>query len=311
MWESWTKWDWGRTFSKYCCVSLSVAVHQYYTLIHSSPTLCNLSNWHYHWITHFRGGNVTAFISGRLQQTAHVHRMEESQIATKLCSMKDRIEGYCHIDWLWWEADETDLGSYPVVSLGIRSSEPFSCMTSESIHPCICIWDIIVAKSFIYCLIHTHGHFTWSCTAIISSTTRHVNSCCIWYNLTSPCPLPSNYNICIYMSYCTTQYHTTMKSLQMTNRFYEYNMCHALPTPTTVKETTVKMYFYSKTNQMNNISNLSYFGTTLYMFWTVFPSIIRSLRLYIQHQVHVIQVLWLLASKQPQNLYGVMLYVQS
>jgi len=48
-------------------------------------------------------------------------------------------------------------------------------------------------------------------------------------------------------------------------------------------------------------------GTTLYMFRTVFPSIIRSLRLYIQHQVYVIQVL----CKQPQNVYGMMLYVQS
>jgi hypothetical protein len=34
------------------------------------------------------------------------------------------------------------------------------------------------------------------------------------------------------------------------------------------------------------------------MFRTVSPSIIRSLRLYIQHQVYVIQVLWLLASKK-------------
>ena len=41
------------------------------------------------------------------------------------------------------------------------------------------------------------------------------------------------------------------------------------------------IYFYSKTNQMHNISNLFYFGTTLRMFWTVSPSIIRSLRLYI------------------------------
>ena len=59
---------------------------------------------------------------------------------------------------------------------------------------------------------------------------------------------------------------------------------------------------------MNNISNLLYFGTTLYMFRTVFPSIIRSLRLYIHH---TIQVLWLLASKKPQNLYDMylMLYV--
>jgi hypothetical protein len=42
-----------------------------------------------------------------------------------------------------------------------------------------------------------------------------------------------------------------------------------------------------KTNQMHNISNLFYFGTILYMFRTVSPSIIRSLRLYIQHQVYV------------------------
>jgi len=46
----------------------------------------------------------------------------------------------------------------------------------------------------------------------------------------------------------------------------------------------IVIYFYSKTNQMHNISNLFYFGTTFYMFRAVFPSIIRSLRLYIQHQ---------------------------
>ena len=76
----------------------------------------------------------------------------------------------------------------------------------------------------------------------------------------------------------------------------------------------IVIYFCSKTNQIQNILNLFYFGTTLYMFRTVSPSIIRSLRLYIQH--HTIQVLWLLASgpasKQPQNLYDIylMLYVQ-
>jgi len=36
---------------------------------------------------------------------------------------------------------------------------------------------------------------------------------------------------------------------------------------------------------MHNISGLFYFGTTLYMFRTVSPSVVRSLRLYIQHQV--------------------------
>ena len=75
---------------------------------------------------------------------------------------------------------------------------------------------------------------------------------------------------------------------------------------------------------MHNISNLFYFGTTLYKFRTVSLSIIRSLRLYIQHQVYVIRVLLLLAignelehlvpaCKQPQNLYDIylMLYIQS
>jgi len=72
-----------------------------------------------------------------------------------------------------------------------------------------------------------------------------------------------------------------------------------------------KFPFYSKTSQMHNISNLFYFGTTLYMVRTVSPSIIRGLRLYIQHQVcHTCGCL--LASKQPQNLYDIylMLYVQ-
>ena len=76
---------------------------------------------------------------------------------------------------------------------------------------------------------------------------------------------------------------------------------------------------------MHNISNLFYFGTTLYMYRTVSPSIIRSLRLYVQY--HTIKVLWLRASgnemeiqfhvvpasKQSTNLYDIylMLYVQS
>ena len=45
------------------------------------------------------------------------------------------------------------------------------------------------------------------------------------------------------------------------------------------------------------------------MFRTVCPSIIRSLRLYIKH--HTIQVLCLLASKQPQNLYDIYLIYYS
>jgi len=37
-----------------------------------------------------------------------------------------------------------------------------------------------------------------------------------------------------------------------------------------------------KPTRCTNVSNLVYFGMTLYMFRTVFPSIIRSSRLYIQ-----------------------------
>ena len=59
------------------------------------------------------------------------------------------------------------------------------------------------------------------------------------------------------------------------------------------------------------------------MFRKVFPTIIRSSKLYIQHQVYVIQVLWLLASGHEMELVPVsmqstnvcdiylMLYVQS
>jgi len=39
-----------------------------------------------------------------------------------------------------------------------------------------------------------------------------------------------------------------------------------------------------KPTRYTNVSNLFYLGMTLYMFRTVFPSIIRSSRLYIQQQ---------------------------
>jgi len=53
-------------------------------------------------------------------------------------------------------------------------------------------------------------------------------------------------------------------------------------------------------------------GITLYMFRTVFPSIVISLRLYIQY-THGTPFHLVPASKQPQNLYDIylMLYVQS
>ena len=52
-------------------------------------------------------------------------------------------------------------------------------------------------------------------------------------------------------------------------------------------------------------SILFYFEVALYMFRTVFPFVIRSLRLYIQHQVYVIQVQRQLASKLSLYLLGI------
>jgi len=45
------------------------------------------------------------------------------------------------------------------------------------------------------------------------------------------------------------------------------------------------------TSRCTNVSNLFHFGMTFYMFRTVFPSIIRSSRLYIQQQAYVKQIL--------------------
>jgi len=42
---------------------------------------------------------------------------------------------------------------------------------------------------------------------------------------------------------------------------------------------------------MHQFLNFFYFRITIYMFRTVFPSIIRSSKLYIQQQVYVIQIL--------------------
>jgi len=52
-------------------------------------------------------------------------------------------------------------------------------------------------------------------------------------------------------------------------------------------------YVYSKTNQMHQCLKfiLFYFGMTLYVFRTVFVSIIGSSRLYIQQQAYVNQIL--------------------
>jgi len=62
---------------------------------------------------------------------------------------------------------------------------------------------------------------------------------------------------------------------------------------------------------MHQYIKFIHFRTALYMFRTVFPSIIRISRLYIQQQAFVKQILCLLASKQTQYLFDkrLLLYV--
>jgi len=61
-------------------------------------------------------------------------------------------------------------------------------------------------------------------------------------------------------------------------------------------------YFYSTTNYMHNFR---VYWISLYMFWTVFLSIIRSSRMYTQHQVYVTQVSQLLASEHEMELSSI------
>jgi len=57
-----------------------------------------------------------------------------------------------------------------------------------------------------------------------------------------------------------------------------------------------------KPTRCTNVSNVFYFGMTIYVFRTVFPSVIRRSRLYIQQQAFVKQILlycrYPLASRQ-------------
>ena len=70
-------------------------------------------------------------------------------------------------------------------------------------------------------------------------------------------------------------------------------------------------YSYSKTNHMHQCIKFIYFGMTLYMFRTVFPSIIRSSRVYIQQQAFVKKILlysldlMMMDGKTVRNMYSV------
>jgi hypothetical protein len=135
----------------------------------------------------------------------------------------------------------------------------------------------------------------------------YVSACILWYrvriiilnynSIQTPCFLFPFYRSFMYTSPCLVSFYTgCIASCIETGCVDVVNALTSFIWILTFIGPCIVIYFYSKTNQMLNISNLFYFGTTLYMFRTVSPSIIRSLRLYIQQQVYVIQVLWLLAS---------------
>ena len=68
----------------------------------------------------------------------------------------------------------------------------------------------------------------------------------------------------------------------MPNTLYEY---------LTFIRPCIVIYFYSKTNEMDQCIKFILFWVTLHMFRTVSPSIIRNSRLYIQQQAYGEQIL--------------------
>jgi hypothetical protein len=72
--------------------------------------------------------------------------------------------------------------------------------------------------------------------------------------------------------------------------WFYYRNYITLPGPMNVKFGS-KIISIVKPTRCTSVSNLFYFGMTLYMFRTVFPSIIRSSRLHIQQHAFVKQIL--------------------
>jgi hypothetical protein len=105
--------------------------------------------------------------------------------------------------------------------------------------------------------------------------------CCLVYTLQHH-SISKTHLYTLYVLTCTIypQQMTTMISIFMIK-----HLC--------VQEDIFRKVYISivKPTRCTNLSNLFYFGITLCMSRTVFPSIIRSSRLYIQQQVYVKQIL--------------------
>jgi len=98
-------------------------------------------------------------------------------------------------------------------------------------------------------------------------------------------------NICGYSLWCLLRVtHLVLKSFEVTPRFLGKPCTPELAVSSTQNTITVDIHravhhnirSIVKLTRCTNVSNLFYFGMTLYMFRMVFPSIIRSSRLYIQ-----------------------------
>ena len=90
-------------------------------------------------------------------------------------------------------------------------------------------------------------------------------------------------------SWLTKFFLTSSKSPLIRKKHY----CVSMKTNSTYIEPWIVMLRASivKPTRCTSVSNLFYFGITLYMFRTVFLSIIRSSRLYIQQQAFIKQIL--------------------
>jgi len=73
------------------------------------------------------------------------------------------------------------------------------------------------------------------------------------------------------------------------NTYFEYLEQFHKTEISTNHLTVFKLISIAKPTRCTNVLNLFYFEMTLYMFRTVFPSIIKSSRLYIQQQAFVRQ----------------------
>jgi hypothetical protein len=122
-----------------------------------------------------------------------------------------------------------------------------------------------------YIYIHTHTHIHKICPLLLLKSNN--TGLCNWFLYIATCP----------DGHCPLlEKITLLKRIlnQNTKTVWVYILCMIpcwwIQTPQAFPLYILSLH--SKTNRMHNISNLFYFGTTLYMFRVVSPSIIRSLR---------------------------------